>query len=62
MRNFIELTEQEKRMFQAALTSKYRELEKMADEEREKNGFTEYWSSLLNKIEEHKSVIQDLYK
>jgi len=58
-----QITLKEKQIFQAALSSKILQLEKMQSKELASKGeFTEYYWSLREKILQYTDLIQDLYK
>lgn len=56
-----QITEQEKRMFQQALSSSIMQLSD-AENLARKNGNTELQLLLLNKIQKNRDLIDDLYK
>ena len=56
-----QITEQEKRMFQQALSSSIIQLSE-AENLARKNGNTELQVMLLTKIQKNRDLIQDLYK
>ena len=61
MRKMTQITEQEKRMFQQALSSSIMQLSD-AENLARKNGNTELQLLLLNKIQKNRDLIDDLYK
>ena len=58
----VQITKQECRLFQIALSGRIIDFQKMADKELQTKGITDNYKLFLTKIDEWKKLNQDLFK